>query len=176
MSLIIAFLLLLTALLWFVIGSKGSWKIKILFIGVSLYLGVGISYSLGNLKGWPATSDLPAKFELHGMLISEPNKRTGMPGKIYLWVSELEPEVVTPMWRDPFEYFLVQDKSEPRVFEFEYNSKLHIQLNTWSQMLQTGTAIAGEFIPEDLREGEESRGDFVFYPLPPPALPEKKYK
>ena len=85
----VAFILLTILILWVVIGVKGKWWIKSCLISLTLYFSIGLWVSINGLLGWPTTDSPPQEFEVHWMLVEEPNKKTGDPGAIYMWASDI---------------------------------------------------------------------------------------
>jgi hypothetical protein len=95
----IAFCLLTTILLWFIIGSKGHWVLKLVSILVCIYFSIVIWFSSCTYLGWPSKDPLPNKYVVSWAQVEEPDPN--FYGAIFLWVEELESSKVL----DPF-YFL----------------------------------------------------------------------
>jgi len=188
----IAFLILGIIVLWFLIGSKGWWWMKMGVISVVLYFCVALWYSLGSYLGWPSHSELPPKFIVHWVFIDEPSKKTDYPGAIYIWIKELETEKNNP-------YFSILaykgDTNDPRIYSLPYSKKLHGRMQQVLQQLRKGAVIIGGKkakgkgkgkgkgigIGADEAEKGEGNGsfsfshsdEFYFHELPPPKIPYK---
>jgi len=173
MSLILSFLVLITAVLWFVIGSKGSWFVKFIFITVAIFVALGTSYSLENLKGWPTTETIPDKFQVYWVVIDEPNKKSGDVGGIYMWLGDRSETSDDFVWQDPFRKFLIEDFDKPRAFEIPYDFDLHMNLDAMLPIFKAGIGVGGELEKKIDTSEQTPMGNFVFYPLPPSSPPDK---
>ena len=71
MSISLAFFVLASLLLWFIIGSKGRWSVKALVIACVLYSCLSINLSLDNLFGWPSNQSMPEAFQVHWIKIKD---------------------------------------------------------------------------------------------------------
>ena len=200
MSITLAFILLTSLILWFVIGSKGLWGLKAATILLTLYLCLSVNFSLENLFGWPSNQQPPKEFRVHWVVIKEPNKKTGDKGDVYVWVTDMNPKE-----KDDgsfFIYFANENMYKPRAYRLEYSKKLHEDGQKALGMIMGGQAVMGT--NEGLQgqgedgdgqgdgqgEGGEGDGDgeggdgegggslsrnggISFQPLPPSKLPSK---
>lgn len=73
---------------------------------------------ISNLSGWPTTQALPERFILLGQQVTQPDKRSGTPGHIHMWVQTL-------------------DGRRSRLYVLPYSRQLH-------QKLVTAEARAGQ--------------------------------
>jgi len=182
----IAFALLISVLLllWFVIGSRGQWWLKVPVIAATMFLSIGIWYSVNDLLGWPTADSLPTKFQIHWIVIEEPNKKTGDEGSIYIWASDLNPQPNGELWK----FHSMDDSGEPRAHRMPYSRKLHEQSIAIMQIIKKGGQFKGTMKkPGELdsksgkKKGKPGKrgGDFskeqtpMFYQLPPPNFPVK---
>ena len=51
----IAFIILIVVMLWFVIGGKGKWWMKVPVIGFGLYISITMWFAMNGLLGWANT-------------------------------------------------------------------------------------------------------------------------
>mgnify|MGYP003660182159 CR=1 FL=1 len=196
MSISLAFFILASLLLWFIIGSKGRWFIKASVIALVLYSCLSINLSLDNLFGWPSNQALPEVFQVHWIKVKEPDKRTGDKGYIYVWATDLSgKEVETSGWKGLKGYFISfdnYDPSEPRAYRLEYSKERHERAEGALGALKGGGKVggknngkkkgdggdtgkgSGKNKGEGKGEGSLSRSDdIIFHDLPPTKLPDK---
>lgn len=200
MSITLAFILLTSLVLWFVIGSKGLWGLKAATILLTLYLCLSVNFSLENLVGWPSNQQPPKEFRVHWVVIKEPNKKTGDKGDVYVWVTDMNPKE-----KDDGSFFISfanENMYKPRAYRLEYSKELHEDGQKALEMIMGGQAVMGT--NEGLQgqgedgdgqgdgqgEGGEGDGDgeggdgegggslsrnggISFQPLPPSKLPSK---
>lgn len=123
--------------------------------------------SLQGVLGWPARVDLPDRFILLSTSIHEPNKSTGEPGRVHLWV--------TPVGADD------RPMDQPRAFELPYDDTLHSRLEEAKKEMRNGVMQIGKAEPStgeqedatDTTRFSRREQDVSFEKMPDPALPEK---
>ena len=93
MIIIASFIIIISLVLWFVIGSRGMWGLKAATIAAALYFCLSINFSLENFEGWPSDTSLPEEFRVHWIVIEEPDKKGGE-GAVYIWAERLEAEEI----------------------------------------------------------------------------------
>ena len=119
-GLTILYVLLMVSLVWTIIGIKGRWITKALFMAIAVWFSITLYYSFHNFMGWPSEETISSKYsQLIWFQIKEPSKVTNHPGAIYLWVRELsskeEPEGLTlTQLSNPMTWFTYPDESVPR--------------------------------------------------------------
>ena len=133
----IAFIILIVVMLWFVIGGKGKWWMKVPVIGFGLYISITMWFAMIGLLGWPTPSELPEKFRLHWVVIEEPDKNDPNSGGIYVWAEDItgkgSQKKEDPTWVDQYvkPYVLplhgYSDDNGPRVYKLPYSRELHEQ-------------------------------------------------
>jgi hypothetical protein len=199
----LAFVIIAALTLWVVIGSKGYWWFKMIMVSISIFFSISLWNSLSSLQGWPTADMPPEKFEVKWIDVKEPNKKTGAPGSIYVWVRDLQPDHI-----DESFYMRLHHKEleeEPRLYKLPYSRGMHVQ----SEMIKGTIAKGGRFFagieakgqgqgqPGQGKpgkgkgkgqgqgkgkpgQGKDGRGgslsqeqEFVFHELPPPVFPEK---
>ena len=151
MSITLAFILLTSLILWFVIGSKGLWGLKAATILLTLYLCLSVNFSLENLVGWPSNQQPPKEFRVHWIVINEPDKRTGDKGDVYVWVTDMNPKEKED---DSFFISFANEKMyKPRAYRLEYSKELHKDGQEALEMIMGGQAVMGT------NEGLQGKGE-----------------
>jgi hypothetical protein len=178
MTIIPTFILLGGLILWFVIGTKGYWSLKMALITLTLCFSLLLSRTMEDVRGWPTDDELPNKFRVHWLVIKEPSKTDhDEKGGIYLWVTDL-----------------AGDGKRPRAYRSEYSHEKHEDAQKALGMIMDGKPVAGRRGGEgegkgkgDGEGGGKGQGqgngtgggslsnspEIIFHELPPPKLPEK---
>ncbi len=166
-GLIAAYVLIAILLLSVLIYSSWHWLVKVVLIVITsmFYIITYQSYLL--VMGWPTEAELPERFRLVATAIQEPDKLTGTPGNIYLWVTDLR--------SDP-------SVAKPRSHQLPYSDVLHKKVISANQKMRKGILQLGQLLDEEnavrvdasdtTRLGLESV-KIDFYDLPDPLFPEK---
>lgn len=156
----LAFLIVSSLVLWFIIGSKGHWFVKAATIAGVLLFSLTLWHSTGDLAGWSSDEPLPERFLIHWMIVKEPNKSTGHPGAIYAWVSELDKDYKAKKY-DGFRFSLVPAKipGEPRTHRLEYTEMKHKQAAKITAMIRAGKMVVGENSGKGGMEAGDGEGD-----------------
>ncbi|MBV2094527.1 MAG: hypothetical protein KUF80_06555 [Candidatus Thiodiazotropha sp. (ex Codakia orbicularis)] len=139
-------------------------KAVIIVLATALYFTTYQGWQ--TIQGWPARVEMPQRFMLHASVVDEPDKRSGSPGSITLWATDLGSG-------GPAE--------NPRAYLLEYSKELHTALdgalrNMRNGIVQLGRKRAPAKQPEqplDFTRIGERREKIEIYSLPDPALPEK---
>ena len=87
----------------------GAVKAGAIALVAALYVGAWHGHK--GLLGWASDDPLPARFRLHYATVEEPDKGTGAPGTIYLWISALDGAVAQ---RAPRAYRVTWDADTAR--------------------------------------------------------------
>jgi len=169
------------------LASRWHWGIKAMAIAITtVYFGV--SYvSIAGLIGWPSEARMPEHFQLHWATVIEPDKLSGLPGSIFLWVEGFDENNIPA--------------GTPRAFRVPYSRELADRIGRAKERIEQGTDQVGTARELDVPEGQPdedrrlagapprrdepgSTGDptaFVqhspsidFEDMPPPALPPKQ--
>ena len=166
-GLIAAYVLVALLLIGVTLYTSFSWRLKaLLVVAVSAFYIVTYQ-SFPPLMGWPTDAELPKRFNLVAIFVQEPEKTTGDPGEIFLWLTDLE--------QGPA-------RNEPRAYRVPFNGDLHAKVVEASTKMRKGLPQLGELVDENLgpnaRPTDESRGgqktvDIEFFDLPDPLFPEK---
>lgn len=125
---------LISLLLYFIIGGKGHWSLKVLTIGFSTWIGFIVWNSIDSYKGFATEQSMPDKFLIHWVIVHEENKQTGNPGTIFLWV--------TPLVK-PVSGILDYESNEPRTYKVPYDRKLHELMEDIIKRLKNGEIVVG---------------------------------
>ena len=169
------------------LGSRWHWGIKATAIAITTAF-FGFSYaSITGLIGWPSQARVPEHFQLHWATVVEPDKLSGLPGSIYLWVEALDENNML--------------EGTPRAFRVPYSRELADRIGHAKERIEQGAEQAGTARDIEVPEGEPdadrrlagtpprqdqpgSPGDpaaFIqhmpsieFEDMPPPPLPPKQ--
>ena len=155
----ILYVLLMVLLSWSIIGIKGRWITKGLFMAVAIWFSVTLYYSFHNFMGWPTEETISTQYsQLIWFQIKEPSKVTNHPGAIYLWVRELsskeKPEGLTlNQLSNPMTWFTYPDESVPRAYKIPYSKKKHRELRKAAEGRKTGVRTYVEVKKKKKRSG-----------------------
>lgn len=184
----VGFLILATILLWFFINSKGRLSIKVGLTLLAGYYSLVTWHSLGSYKGWPSDDKMPEEFQLHWIVVKEPNKKTSDPGMIYVWLTTPDTES-----KNIFNFLGYKSSDmEPRIFKVPYSIKMHEQAEKARGMLMKGKVVRGKKSGKGgapgegpIKDGKQGSGntgrngsisqeqEYEFHELLPSKLPEK---
>jgi hypothetical protein len=162
LALVIAYLLLATLLLSLNLCSAWRWGVKASAILVTGSFFVLTFLAIQAMLGWPTEAEPPARFQLHAALVQEPERRTGLQGGIYLWLS--------PRGGDGAPAGL------PRAHALPYSRALHEAVARAKARLEEGVAVEGE----TRRAGRDEQGfghngvRIDLFDAPVAALPPKR--
>lgn len=156
-------------LLWFIIGARGKWWIKLpIIIGIPL-LAFVIWSALNSFSGWPTANKPPIRSLFISAIIDEPNVQQNDNGAIYIWlIPEQKPNILS--YQPSFQ--------EPRSYKFPYSRKLHEEVQAAINAQKQGNQveirnIAGKLGKSGLKGDYEKNASVHFYVLPKPQLPRK---
>lgn len=80
-------------------ATRWHTAVKIAMVGLALGYSLFAYHRLEAIGGWPNRQALPEKFVFLSAVFDEPNKITGSPGAIYLWLHPMEGENLAPLPR-----------------------------------------------------------------------------
>ncbi len=182
-SVIVAYVVIAVLLLSLNLTSRWRWWIKAGAILVTGAFFVGSALAILSLLGWPTREEPPAQFSLIASRVVEPDKVSGEPGVIFLWLETLDENNVP--------------SGQPRSYSLGYSSALAQSIGKAQDMLDNGDDVKGSFLPpltpEQLAEAEQTLGgppegdqqrtgtafeapdqnSLVFNDMPPVRLPDK---
>jgi len=164
----VAFMICAALLLWFLIGSRGWWSVKAVFIACTLYFGLAVWHSVDSYMGWPTATSPPNKFQLYWAVVEAPDSANGKEGAIYMWmrgidkISEItsEPQTVPVPGPDKYLKSLTYSgrKDIPRSYKLPYSPELHEQCKEAKKMLARGKPVIGQFKGDGKGFGSEGEG------------------
>ncbi|MEC8875995.1 MAG: hypothetical protein VYE43_04035 [Pseudomonadota bacterium] len=166
---IIASYIILTAmLLIFSLRTNFHWGIKTATVIVVSIFYITSYLAFFSILGWPSARDLPETFRLISAQINEPNKITGMSGKVYLWVTPLNENSGITI---------------PRSYQLEYNPELHRIIAEAKVKIKNDVPQIGEIKNKEdslaIREQAKTKytvykaSKIRFYDAPTTGMPEK---
>jgi hypothetical protein len=153
----VGFALLAGLLLWFVIGSRGPWWVKLSAIVATCAFTFAVWDALDSFSGWPTAQSPPA----HALLVAS---SVDEPRAIYLWLVDSDD-------RGLLEYRA--HGAQPRSYRLPYSRDLHEQVERAAALVRKGKTV-------EIRRSStnrSSRGAHLVireYQLPAASLPRKE--
>jgi hypothetical protein len=141
---IAVYILLAILLLSLNIASLWRWWVKLGAIVITTGVFIVAYVTITGLIGWPSPQAIPGRFSLLATRIIEPDKASGAPGHLYMWVEAIDDDNL-PV-------------SQPRNHEVVYTVKLANALYAAQQKLNSGQEVLGEMLDEEQNpqtEGQE---------------------
>lgn len=182
----LSFIFLACLILWLIVGSRGSWGLKLCAMLVTVGLAYSIARALSSYFGHPKSETMQSlagkKVELIWVKISEPEGPKDS-GAVYLWVSENTKE-----YRGWMDY--QADKEDPESIKLPYSRPLHESaqealtkiVGNGGEPIEVGFASKepGYGQSDQRAEGHGSGGGMTegqaeMYILPPAKPPQKPY-
>ena len=121
----IGFALLGGLLLWFVVGSRGAWWLKLGAIVVTSAFTFAVWHALETFSGWPTEDTPPARALLLSSAVDEPNA-------IYVWV----------LGYDGGGLLDYRSRGvEPRGYRLPYSRALHAEMDRASALARQGRRV-----------------------------------
>jgi len=161
----ILYVLLMVLLSWSIIGIKGRWITKGLFMAVAIWFSVTLYYSFHNFMGWPTEETINTQYsQLIWFQIKEPSKVSNHPGAIYLWLREIPAlekieGLTLRQLSDPMVWFIYPDESAPRAYKIPYTKKRHKKLREAAEGRKTGVRTYVETKKKKLHPGKPGDQD-----------------
>lgn len=134
--------------------------VKAAALALVAVVGLATWQTLPTLLGWPTTHGLPARFNLVGLHIVEPDKSGTVKGRIFLWVTDI---AAGPGGRTP------------RAVELPFDPRLQLKLGAAGTKLRRNLPQLGEIVRPAERDahGGHAPIDIEFYDMPDPLFPER---
>jgi len=85
-----AYVVLGVLLLTLGLFSRFAWWVKAGAIVVTSVFFVEMFFATKDLRGWPRSAQLPARFQLLWVRVVEPDLKSSNPGAIFLWIEEVD--------------------------------------------------------------------------------------
>ncbi len=167
-SLAIANVLLGLLLLSLNMKSDWPWSVKAAAIVTAIPLFITTFVSLQTFLGWPSSSDLPERFQLHAALVEEPSISDDRAGAIFLWLTPADNMMDEEAGPEP--------PLLPRAFTLPYSRDLHKRVEAMREAMQNGAFVAGRYKqgPSVARRFGLQKGGIDLFTPPPPPLPSKE--
>jgi hypothetical protein len=121
----IGFALLGGLVLWFVVGSRGAWWLKLPVIVVTTMFTFVVWHALDSFSGWPTDATPPARAVLVSSMVDEPNA-------IYVWLIGYD-------GGGAFGYR--PHDLEPRGYKLPYTRALHAEIDRASALARQGRRV-----------------------------------
>jgi hypothetical protein len=121
----IGFVLLGGLLLWFVVGSRGPWWLKLPAIVVTTAFTFLVWRALDSFTGWPTDAAPPARALLLSSTVDEPNA-------IYVWVIGYDRGGALGYRPDTV---------EPRGYRLPYSRALHAEIDRATALAKQGRQV-----------------------------------
>ena len=163
-----SYIILAALLLIFSLRTSFHWGIKATIVAVISIFYITSYLSFFSILGWPSGRDLPETFRLISAQINEPNKITGMSGKIYLWLTPVDENSSITI---------------PRAYQLEYNPDLHRVIAEAQVKIKNDVPQIGEIEnkKDSLAIREQAKTKYTvyksskirFYDAPTTGMPEK---
>lgn len=112
------------------IFSLWKWWVKALAIVVTTICIIVAYFSIAALIGWPSPQALPSRFSVVATRVVEPDRISGAPGHVYLWVEELNAHAV-PI-------------TAPRGYQLPFTPALANDADTAQKKINSGKKVMGQ--------------------------------
>ena len=86
-GLVIAFVLLATVTAWNTVRTRGWLGLKFVSIGILIWYGFVVYFTIPQIMGWAAEKDLPANCKIISVRIIEP-RDDDKEGSMFFWMSQ----------------------------------------------------------------------------------------
>ncbi len=130
------YIIVVTLLLWFIIGSKGRTGLKILVTPLALYFCGAIYVTLPTILGWPTNNSLPTQYEVVYASVTQPVPAMGREGRLYIWIVSKNHEL-------GFFDLYRPNLSDPRAYRLPYTEKKRKELQRAIMMIKAGQPVVG---------------------------------
>jgi hypothetical protein len=179
-QIVIAYIVIAVLLLSMNLTSRWRWWIKGGAILVTAAFFAGSYLSIVSVLGWATNENPPERFALLATRVVEPDRITGNPGMIYLWLEELDENNIP--------------SGRPRGYGLSFTSDFAKAVGMAQDLLANGEEVEGSIQPREKpdeqdsnhglptqQEGDQmgtpfiptSELDLTFNNMPPVNLPEK---
>jgi len=126
-GLVVAFLLLATVTAWNTVRTKGWLGLKCVSIGILIWYGFVVYFTIPQIMGWPASKDLPGNCKIVSVKIIEPCSDNE--GAMYFWMSQ-KPDHKRDALNllRPDKFLIYTGGIQPRAYKIPYDRELHKKL------------------------------------------------
>ena len=141
-GLVVAFILLAIVTAWNTIRTKGRLPIKFISIGILIWYGFVVYFTIPQIMGWPTYKDLPADSRIISVRIVEP--KGDNKGWMYFWLSQKpdhKRDAINLLRPDKF--LIYTGAIQPRAYCIPYDRELHKKLleTQRKQRAQRGSSL-----------------------------------
>ena len=141
-GLVVAFILLATVTAWNIVRTKGWLGLKFVSIGILIWYGFVVYFTIPQIMGWPTEKDLPANSKIVSVRIVEPNNDDK--GAMYFWLSQNPNHKRDALnLLRPDKFLIYTGGIQPRAYKIPYDRELHKKLleTQKAQKRQKGSSI-----------------------------------
>ena len=126
-GLVVAFILLATVTAWNTVRTKGWVGLKFVSIGILIWYGFVVYFTIPQIMGWPTEKDLPSNSKIVAVRIVEP--RGENKGSMFFWISQKPDHKKDAMnLLRPDKFLLYTGSTQPRSYRIPYDRELHKKL------------------------------------------------
>lgn len=153
----VGFVMLAGLLLWFVIGSRGAWWLKLPLIVGTCAFTFAVWDAMDSFTGWATGQDPPARALFLRGMVDEPDA-------IYVWlIAPPEPGLLA---------YRPQD-GEPRAYRLPYTRQLHERVDRGNELTRRGQRVELRQMQPDGENGRGTQLAIQINRLTPRGLPSK---
>jgi hypothetical protein len=145
----IGWVILAIIFLWFIIGAKGHWFLKLTLISIATFFCFVMWNSTDKLLGLPTQRELPDKYLIHWIVVKQPTSLEKNPS-IYIWAKDLtkkedkEKEKTESSVSFTNSISLVYDTNDPKTYKLPYSKGAHEQARSILKELKAGQKVIGQ--------------------------------
>lgn len=165
-AIVAAYVVVALALLLLSLFSRWHWRVKAGLVAITTAAWCACYFALPALLGWPTDRAVPQRFNLIGVFIQEPDKRTGEPGNVFFWASDLDPDAD----QRPRAYRLPYSLSTKAVFQ-EGQGKLRQNIPQVGEVDEEDKKLG---VPQDRGQLGQKSVKIKFRDAPPAGPPSKE--
>jgi len=126
-GLVVAFILLATVTAWNTIRTRGWLGLKFVSIGILIWYGFVVYFTIPQIMGWSTSKDLPADSKIISVRIVEP--KGDNKGAMYFWLSQKPDHEKDAMnLLRPDKFLIYTGDIQPRSYKIPYDRELHKKL------------------------------------------------
>lgn len=141
-GLVVAFILLATVTAWNTIRTRGWVGLKFVSIGILIWYGFVVYFTIPQIMGWPTEKNLPPNSHIVSVKIVEPTGDNK--GDMFFWISQKPDHKKEAMnLLRPDKFLLYTGSIQPRSYRIPYDRELHKKLleSKKQQKKQRGSSL-----------------------------------
>lgn len=158
-GLVVAFILLAIVTAWNTIRTRGWLGLKFVSIGILIWYGFVVYFTIPQIMGWPTGKDLPANSKIISVRIIEPST-DNKEGAMYFWMSQKPDHKLDALnLLRPDKFLIYTGNIQPRSYKIPYDRELHKKLleAQKKQQSQRGSTLMTGEKGVKTKEGGEGR-------------------